>query len=168
MPNYCQLIILWKYVNNSASCCTNSLFMQSAAVCSYFPLDKHEDKCECKNTGEQQSAGSPRSRLVRRSAIRLRPLPVTTASRASLICSAADLRVCSLQRPQRQPLSETRLNFSTLKIFFSSLTPVEPKAQSGRPLFFHYRTFLSGLPPKKDLACQTASVATERSASARL
>lgn len=81
-------------------------------------------------------------------------------SRMSLIRSAADSGVCCssvLQRPQRQLLSQTRLNFSTLKIFFSSLTAVEPKAQSGRSLFFHYRTFLSGLPPKKDLACQTDS-----------
>lgn len=158
-------------MNNGAACCANSLFMQIVAVCSYFPLDKHSDKRECKITGEQKCAESTRSRLVRQSR---RRDPTTTTScnyreqkEPDLLSGTfVSLLPQRLRRPERQLLSETRLNFSTLKIFFSSLAAVEPKAQSGRSLCFHYRTFLSGPPPKKDLACQTASVATPRSASA--
>lgn len=160
-----------KYMNNGAACCANSLFMQIVAACSYFPLDERIRTSVRAKTGEQKYAESTRSRLVRWSR---RRHPTTTPSCNSreqnqfdlLSGRSVSLLLQRLQRAERQLLSETRLNFSTLKICFSSLTAVEPKAQSGRSLFFHYRTLLSGPPPKKDLACQTASAATERSASA--
>lgn len=61
----------------------------------------------------------------------------------------SELASFPLRRPEAELLSETRLNFSTLKIFFSSLTAAEPRARSGRSLVFHYKSFLSGPPSKK-------------------
>lgn len=96
----------------------------------------------------QTFADSTRSRLARRDPT----TPTSCNHREQNEFDPLIVRFASFlrRRPEGQLLSETQLNFSSLKMFFSSLTAAEPRARSGRSLFFHYKLFLSGPPhPEK-------------------
>lgn len=149
-------------MNNGAACCANSLFTQIVAVCSYFPPSKHQDERESKKTGEQESAEWTRSRLVRWSRRREQnELDPLGGRFGSLL----------LQRPSAS--STTAAFPDKAKLFhpekyFSPHSPQWNRKPSlaGRSFSITGRSSQASLQKKTWPVRQTASAATQRSASA--